>query len=182
MYFVRVFHFPRWTEVQSSVEAGRTDMHIAWSLWVRVFKWLAQAHSNDNQARNQLGTPGRRRVFWEGPKYFKLCPIVLNYTQHIFPGGTKILQEGLAPCAPLVTGMTITQAGVGSQTLRSGTVAINHMRCAIEDACIFASVKTITVKFLFWVNTTRKELHPLELTSKLATGFASKGTSRELHK
>ena len=36
------------------------------------------------QARNQLGSLG---VFWEGRKFFKLCPIFFNYAQHIFPGG-----------------------------------------------------------------------------------------------
>ena len=47
---------------------------------------------------------------------------------------------------------------------------------------IFASVKAITVKFLVWENTTRKEFHPLELTRKVTTEFAYKGTSRGLHK
>jgi len=41
-------------------------------------------------------------------------------------------------------------------------------------------VKAITVKFL--ENTTRKELQPLELTSKVTTEFAYNGTSRRLHK
>jgi len=56
------------------------------------------------------------------------------------------------------------------------------MRCAIEVAYIFASVKAITVTFLVWENTTCKELHPLELTSKVTTEFAYNGTSRGLHK
>jgi len=43
-------------------------------------------------------------------------------------------------------------------------------------------VKAITVKFLVWENTTRKELHSLELTSKASTEFAHNGTSRELFK
>jgi len=43
---------------------------------------------------------------------------------------------------------------------------------------IFASVKTIAVKFLVWENTTRKELHPFELTCKVTTEFAYNGTSR----
>jgi len=30
-----------------------------------------------------------QRVFWEGPKFFKLYPIVLNYVQHTFPGEAK---------------------------------------------------------------------------------------------
>jgi len=41
---------------------------------------------------------------------------------------------------------------------------------------------TPAVKFLVWENTTRKELHPLELTSKVTTDFAYKGTSRGVHK
>jgi len=35
-----------------------------------------------------LGHQWGRGVFWEGPKFFKLCPIFLNYVQHIFPGGS----------------------------------------------------------------------------------------------
>jgi len=37
-------------------------------------------------------------------------------------------------------------------------------------------------KVFVWENTTRKELQPLELTSKLTTEFAYNGTSRGLHK
>ena len=44
------------------------------------------------------------------------------------------------------------------------------------------SVKAITVKFLVCENTTRKELHPLELTSEVTTELAYNGTSRGLHK
>jgi len=43
-------------------------------------------------------------------------------------------------------------------------------------------VKAITAKFLVWENATRKELHPLVLTSKVTTEFAYNGTSRRLHK
>jgi len=53
--------------------------------------------------------------------------------------------------------------------------------CAIEVAYIFASVKAITVQFLVRENTTCKELHPPELTSKVTTEFAYNGTSRGLH-
>ena len=76
----------------------------------------------------------------------------------------------------------ITQAGLGCQTIRSGTAAFKTLRCVIEVAYILASVKAITVKFLVWENTTRKELPPLELTSKVTTEFAYNGTSRGLHK
>jgi len=48
----------------------------------------------------------------------------------------------------------------------------------MEVANIFVSVKAITVKFLVWENTTRKEFQPLELTSKVTTECAYNGTSR----
>ena len=76
----------------------------------------------------------------------------------------------------------ITQAGLRSQTIRSGIVAFKTLRCVIEVAYIFASVKAITVKFLVWENTTRKGLQPLELTSKVTIEFAYNVISRGLHK
>jgi len=33
------------------LEAGSTDVRIAWPLSVRIFKCLAQAHSSDNTGR-----------------------------------------------------------------------------------------------------------------------------------
>ena len=75
----------------------------------------------------------------------------------------------------------ITQAGLGSQTMRSGTVAFKTLRSVIVVAYIFASLKTITVNFLVWEKTTRKELQTFELTSKVTTEFAHNGTSRGLH-
>ena len=47
-----------------------------------------------------LGHQGRRKVIWEWTNLFKLCAILLNNVQHIFPGGTKIFQGGLRPIAP----------------------------------------------------------------------------------
>ena len=53
-----------------------------------------------------LGHQAGRRVFWVGPKVFKLCPIFLNYVQHTFPGGTKNFAGELLPStSPLVTGL-----------------------------------------------------------------------------
>jgi len=43
-------------------------------------------------------------------------------------------------------------------------------------------VKAITVKFLVRENTTRKELQPLEVTSKATTEFAYNGTSKGLQR
>ena len=97
-FWVRV-SFP---EVQSLVEASRTDLQIAWphECAVRVFTCHAQAHRNDNT--------GRCRE-WD-----------------------HSIQ--------------------------------NHRR------------------FLVWENTTCKERHPRELTTKVTTGFACKSTSRGLNK
>ena len=50
-----------------------------------------------SQIRNQLGTPGARRVFWEGPKNFELCPVVSKYFQHILPGRAKDFLGVLRP-------------------------------------------------------------------------------------
>ena len=36
------------------------------------------------QARNQLGTLAGAKSFQREVQIFKLCPIVLNYVQHIF--------------------------------------------------------------------------------------------------
>jgi len=44
-----------------------------------------------------LGHQEGRRVFWEGPKIFKLCPIVSNYIQHVFPGGRTFFLGCFAP-------------------------------------------------------------------------------------
>jgi len=77
---------------------------------------------------------------------------------------------------------TPMQAGLGSPTIRAGTVAFETLRCFIEVAYIFASVKAITVKLLVWENTTRKELQPLELISKATLEFAYEVISRGLRK
>jgi len=76
----------------------------------------------------------------------------------------------------------ITQAGLGSQTFRSGTVAFKTLGSVIEVDYIFASLNAITANFFVWEKTTRKELQPLELTSKVTTEFAYNGTSRGLYK
>jgi len=47
-----------------------------------------------------LGHQGGEK-FSEWPNTFKLCQIVLNYVQHIFPGGGEKFCWGLIPsCAP----------------------------------------------------------------------------------
>jgi len=41
------------------------------------------------QARNRLMTPGWAKSFLRGAQIFVLCPVVLNYVQHIFPRRLK---------------------------------------------------------------------------------------------
>ena len=47
----------------------------------------------------RLGHQGERRVFSEGCKFFKQCPVFLNYVQHIIPGGQKLYRGTLPPAA-----------------------------------------------------------------------------------
>ena len=70
-----------------------TLMHdsLDWMLQARATHTIL--HRSVTNLRHQEG----RRVFWEGPKIFELCPIVLNYVQHILPGGAKYLLGGLRP-------------------------------------------------------------------------------------
>jgi len=46
-------------------------------------------HNSSSQVRNQLGTPGGAKRFLRGAQFFELCPILLNYVQHIFIEGEK---------------------------------------------------------------------------------------------
>jgi len=61
---------------------------------------LSKPSGHTTQARNQLGTPGGRRFFWEGSKVFKLCPTTF------FQGWRKNFPGDWNPLAsPLVTGL-----------------------------------------------------------------------------
>jgi len=44
-----------------------------------------------------LGHQEGQRVFREEPKFFELCPIFLNFVQHIFSGVAKNFLGGLRP-------------------------------------------------------------------------------------
>jgi len=68
---------------------------------------LKQAVSMESTSRpvTSLGHQEGRRVFREGPKFFELCPIFLNYVQHIFPVAKNFLGGLLPTASPLVTGL-----------------------------------------------------------------------------
>jgi len=76
----------------------------------------------------------------------------------------------------------ITQAGVGSQTIRSGTIAFNLCVAPLMSRTYLHQERRSTVRFLVWENTTCKEHHPRELPSRVTTEFACKSTSRGFHK
>jgi len=64
---------------------------------------IIQSNRKCHSARTvtSLGHQGWQRVFWEEPKFFKLCPIIFSYAQHIFPGGAKIfVNRVLTPLRP----------------------------------------------------------------------------------
>jgi len=49
-------------EVRSSVEAAYAEVEIVWTLWVRVFTCLVEAHSNDNTRRCRESDPTIRNL------------------------------------------------------------------------------------------------------------------------
>jgi len=70
--------------------------------------WWAQGLFDLFQLRplTSLDRQEGRRVFWEGPKFFELRPIILIDVQYIFPGGVTNFLGGICPPAPpLVTGL-----------------------------------------------------------------------------
>ena len=49
------------------------------------------APASQPEPARSLGHQEGRRFFWEEPKFFKICPILSNYVQHILPKVRKIL-------------------------------------------------------------------------------------------
>ena len=94
----------------------------------------------------------------------KMVDFLINRS---FRSGQHGRADCLAPFSALLKRTAaITQAGLGSQTIRSGIVAFKTLPCVIEVAYVFAALKAITVNFSVWEKTTRKELQPFELQAK----------------
>jgi len=106
------------------------------------------------QACIQLGTPrgANRRLFWEEHKFFKLCPIVSNYVQRIFPGGSKNFLGGA--CAPLVTGL--------------GTYTHNTMRAPHGE---MGTMGSPMVKFICFKENTRLKNFVIQTRYKHTTPY-----------
>ena len=70
------------------------------------------------QARNQLGTPWGRRVFWEWFKFFKQYVKYFQTTSNIFfQWGTKNFQAGLLPSCPPGYGPALTPLVINNPML-----------------------------------------------------------------
>ena len=68
-------------EIRRTGKPGKLKWHQRWTpSKMQIFTFKAWG----GRPVTSLGHRAGRRVFWEGPKFFKLCPIVLNYVQHIF--------------------------------------------------------------------------------------------------
>jgi len=71
-------------------------------VYVQGVGWVTTEVDKRENSRpvTSLGHQEGRRVFWEGPKFFELCPIFLNYVQHNFLGRAKNFLGGIGPPAP----------------------------------------------------------------------------------
>ena len=65
--------------------------------WNSTFLMLKSIDDAHGRSVTSLGRQGGRRVFREGPKFFTLCPIDLNYLQKLFSRGGKKFSRGLCP-------------------------------------------------------------------------------------
>jgi len=70
------------------------------TLYVSFFLYCMHGRS-EGRPVTSLEHQAGRRVFWVGSKFFKLCPIVLNYVQQISPQGARnFAGELLHPLRP----------------------------------------------------------------------------------
>ena len=56
-----------------------------------------QATTEPTRPVTSLGHQEGRRVFWDGPRFFELCPKILIDVQYIFPGVAKNFLGGASP-------------------------------------------------------------------------------------
>jgi len=106
-----IFLYAWFSTVFQIIRTAKREMKNIWSFLSEDLRVL-EKHSSyaryDTSKRikwyvcrlvTRLGRQVGRRLFWVGPKFFKLCPIFLNYLQHIFPGGRTNI-GGIRPLRP----------------------------------------------------------------------------------
>ena len=103
-----------------------------------------------------LGRQEGRRVFREGPKFFELCPIFLNYVQHIFPeGGEKFPPpSGYGTCSPDGHRMVLGQLCLGANRRQQQPIAKffkiyqkNILLCYFSALCPCSDVFTYSCRW-----------------------------------
>jgi len=67
-----------------NVTVPENQIHVSGRSFQHVFQGSSWTSRGTSRPVTSLGHQVGRRVFWKGPKFFKLCPILLNYVQHIF--------------------------------------------------------------------------------------------------
>jgi len=104
-----------------------------------------------------LGHQEGRRVFWEGPKIFEVCPIILIDVQYIFLGAWP-------PCAPLVTGLVCLKlAGkwnIFSTQNWQNTVYRTYLSRLI--LVVFFTISALTMKK--WVKRQQSQVQTIQRT------------------
>jgi len=128
---------------------------------INICFWLLETCTKCSYFIEKNIQPGTQRLAFE----VKYEYIVRRSTNIPWAGGLHLGKfpdnRRLMCCALLKHTTAITQAGFGSQTIRSGTVAFKTLRCVIEVAYIFASVKAITENFLFGRTQHARNFNPL---------------------
>jgi len=95
-----VLHFNKSRATTKPLELMEVRWKIKQCWWVKTAGSLWKVSFGPwMQARNQLGTPGGRRVFWGGPKFFKLG------STHFYRGAKNFPRELSLPAPLLVTGL-----------------------------------------------------------------------------
>ena len=108
------------------------------------------------------------------------CSKILNDKKYIFntvKSGHTLFFRASASCSKILNDKNILNT---AKNFTANSVFQDKVKKFLIQ--YIQLVKTITVKFLVRENTTREELHRLELASKVTTDFAYNGTSRGLYK
>jgi len=138
------------------------------SIWI-----LLKSYSSEGVYRpvTSLGHQGGRRVFWEWPKLFKLCPILLNNVQNIFPGGREFF---LGEFAPLVTGLGVYEFATKLYFLSTVTAfaelavtVVNSIQLSLNWTWTIKIYVCVSLIWLCWLNITHFSNLLSELCSTL---------------
>jgi len=99
-----------------------------------------------------LGHQGGR-VLWEGTKFFKLCPIILNYVLHISPGGAGnfvwggFASPGYGPGGNAVPTPNIKEDWFVYENFRTGSSCFTLvLRCYARDSLSFMLLQALHVQ------------------------------------